>query len=61
MLNKREVIDIMLRPQPVPPEFQESMTNFYMRHTSDELMILFKKSTNLTLLPAGNNLYFIKY
>lgn len=61
MINKLEVIDIMMRPQPVPEEFQEAMKNFYMQHTNGELMILFKKSTNLTLLPAGGDLFQIKY
>jgi hypothetical protein len=61
MINKLEVIDIMMRPQPVPEEFQEAMKNFYMHYTSGELVLLFKKTTNLTLLPAGGDLFIIKY
>jgi len=61
MLNKKEVIEMLYRPQPVPSDIMPDILNFWMRSTPHEIMMEFKRSTNLTLVYSGQGLFEIKY
>jgi hypothetical protein len=61
LFTKREIAEMMLRPQCMPESISKELTEYYMRVDPFELVRLFSKSTKLRLTIAGNNLFEIRY
>jgi hypothetical protein len=61
ILTKREVIEMVYRPQPVPAQIFEQLFDFWMKSTGDELAREFTKSTKLKMEYSGSGLFTIKY
>ncbi len=61
ILTKREVIEMVYRPQPVPANLLEQLFDFWMKEPADKLAREFTKSTNLRMEYSGSGLFTIKY
>jgi len=61
LFTKKEVIEMMLRPHPMPKRIHKAITNDYMHNQPWDLARIFSKETNMRLVPAGSNLFEIKY
>jgi hypothetical protein len=61
MYSKRELIEIMLRPQPMPDTIRENIIAELLQYAIDEFIHLFRRETNLDIRPCGHNLFTVKY
>jgi hypothetical protein len=61
LFTKREAAEIMLRPMPMPDEIHQKLMDTLLHNDVGEFIAEFRKSTHLILLPAGNDLFTIKY
>jgi hypothetical protein len=61
MLNKKEVIEMMFRPTPMPDSMLQAITATMMNLSTAELIETFTQSTKLQLVPMSGNLFSIKY
>jgi hypothetical protein len=61
LFTKSEVIEMMLRPHSMPKAIHKTIIEDYMHNQPGDLASIFSKETNLRLVPAGNNLFEIKY
>jgi hypothetical protein len=61
LFTKREIVEMMFRPQPMPKSALKKLIEDYMHSETLDLVRIFSKATKLRIKPAGGNLYEIVY
>jgi len=61
LFNRREVVEMMLRPILMNASTENELVEYYMQKEPSELACIFNKETRLQIMPIGCNLFEIKY